>query len=98
MILIILILAKTGLKVIKVSCCRLINLYRLNALHHCMSRSRPLGYVGSVLLSVVAQVLLCNFLCAGFFLSPSFDDADDGNQWDVQTSEGWTPYWDPLQV
>jgi hypothetical protein len=25
----------------------------------------PLGHDGSVLLSVVAQVLLCNFLCAG---------------------------------
>jgi hypothetical protein len=37
-----------------------------------------LGHVGSVLLSVVAQALLCNFLCAGFFLSPSPGDADDG--------------------
>jgi hypothetical protein len=26
----------------------------------------PLGHDGSVLLSVVAQALLCNFLCAGF--------------------------------
>jgi hypothetical protein len=30
----------------------------------------PLGHDGSVLLSVVAQALLCNFLCAG--LSSSF--------------------------
>jgi hypothetical protein len=44
------------------------------------------------LLSVVAQALLCNYLCAGFFLSPSSGDADDGYQWDVQTSEGWTSY------
>jgi hypothetical protein len=29
----------------------------------------PLGHDGSVLLSVIAQALLCNFLCAGF--SPS---------------------------
>jgi hypothetical protein len=33
-----------------------------------MSRSRPLGHVKSVLLSVVAQALLYNFLCAGCFL------------------------------
>jgi hypothetical protein len=40
----------------------------------------PLGHDGSVLLSVVAQALLCNFLCAG---SPSLlsGDADDGYQW-----------------
>jgi hypothetical protein len=29
----------------------------------------PLGHDGSVLLSVVAQALLCNFLCAGSFSS-----------------------------
>jgi hypothetical protein len=23
------------------------------------------------------------------------DDADDGCQWEVQTDEGWTLYWDP---
>jgi hypothetical protein len=36
-----------------------------------------LGHDGSVLLSIVAQALLCNFLCTG---SPSLlsDDADNG--------------------
>jgi hypothetical protein len=29
----------------------------------------PLGHDGSVLLSVVAQALLCNYLCAGFSFS-----------------------------
>jgi hypothetical protein len=38
----------------------------------------PLGHGGSVLLSIVAQALLCNFLCAGSSLL--FDDADDGCQ------------------
>jgi hypothetical protein len=93
MILIILILIKTCLKVFKVNCCRLINHLPLERLA-CLEVS-PLDHVGSVLLNVVAQVLLCNFLCAGFFLSPSSGDTDDGYQWDVQTSEGWTPYWEP---
>jgi hypothetical protein len=37
-------------------------------------------------MSVVAQALLCNFLCVG---SPSllFDDANDGCQWELQVSE-----------
>jgi hypothetical protein len=43
-----------------------------------------LGHVGSVLLSVVAQALLCNSLFVGFFLSPSFGDAIDDHQWEVQ--------------
>jgi hypothetical protein len=72
MILIILILAKTCLKVFKVNCCRLMNHLPLE-----------LCLVRSVLLSVVTQALLCKFLCAGFFLSPSSGDADDGYQWDV---------------
>jgi hypothetical protein len=37
----------------------------------------PLGHVGSVLPSVVTKALLCNFLCASFFLSPSYGDIDD---------------------
>jgi hypothetical protein len=41
----------------------------------------PLGHDGSVMLSVVAQALLCNILCAG---SPLLsDDADDGWQWEL---------------
>jgi hypothetical protein len=32
-----------------------------------MSRSWPYGHIGPILLSVVAQALLCNLLCAGFF-------------------------------
>jgi hypothetical protein len=56
-----------------------------------MSRSRPLGHVRPVLLSVAAQALLCNLLYAG---DPSLSsgDADDSHQWEVQTSEGWTLY------
>jgi hypothetical protein len=38
----------------------------------------PLGHDVSVLLSVVTQALLCNFLCAGSSLLSS--DADDGCQ------------------
>jgi hypothetical protein len=26
---------------------------------------------------------------------PLAGDADEGCQWEVQTDEGWTPYWDP---
>jgi hypothetical protein len=36
-----------------------------------------LGHDGSVLLSIVAQALLCNFLCAGSSSSLLFGDADD---------------------
>jgi hypothetical protein len=38
------------------------------------------------LLSVVAQALLCNFVCACFFFSLS-GDADDECQWEVQVSK-----------
>jgi hypothetical protein len=49
-----------------------------------------------VLLSVVAQALfLCFFLCAGEELLPLSGDADEGCQWEVQTDEGWTSFWDP---
>jgi hypothetical protein len=36
------------------------------------------------MLSVVAQELLYNSLCGGFYLSPSFSDAVDGYHWVVQ--------------
>jgi hypothetical protein len=36
--------------------------------------------------------LVC-FLCAGEELLPLSNDADEGCQWEVQTDEGWTPYW-----
>jgi hypothetical protein len=51
----------------------------------------PLGHGGSVLLSVVTQALLCNFLCAGS-LSLLSGDADGGCQWELQVSENWIPY------
>jgi hypothetical protein len=35
------------------------------------------------------------FLCAGEELLPLSGDVDEGCQWEVQTNEGWTPYWDP---
>jgi hypothetical protein len=25
---------------------------------------------------------------------PSSSDADEGSQWELQTDEGWVPYWD----
>jgi hypothetical protein len=37
--------------------------------------------------------LIVRYLYAGDDLSPS-DDADEGCQWEVQTNEGWVPYWD----
>jgi hypothetical protein len=66
MILIILTLAKTCLKVFKFNCCRPMNHLPYESLA-CLE-VWPLGHVGSVLVSVVTQALLCNFLCAGFYL------------------------------
>jgi hypothetical protein len=37
----------------------------------------------------------CCLLCAGQDLFPLTGDVDKGCQWEVQTGEGWTPYWDP---
>jgi hypothetical protein len=51
------------LTVFKASCCRLI--YPLPLEAFACIEVWPLGHDGSVLLSVVAQGLLCNFLCAG---------------------------------
>jgi hypothetical protein len=48
-------------------------------------------------LSVVAQVfplVVFIYLCAGEDLPPSSGDADEGYQWEIQTEEGWVPYWD----
>jgi hypothetical protein len=55
------------------------------------------------LLSVVAQafalvviylfIYLFIYLCAGEDIPPS-GDADEGCQWEIQTDEGWIPYWD----
>jgi hypothetical protein len=57
----------------------------------------PLGYDGSVLLSIVTQALLCNFLCAG---SPSLlsSDAHDSCQCELLVSKNWIPYWSPSQA
>jgi hypothetical protein len=49
------------------------------------------------LLSVVAQdfaLVIFIYLCAGEDLPPSFGDTDEGYQWEIQTDEGWVPYWD----
>jgi hypothetical protein len=48
-------------------------------------------------MSVVAQafalvVFIC--MCAGEDVFPSFNEADEGCKWEVQTNEGWVPYWD----
>jgi hypothetical protein len=37
----------------------------------------------------------CGLLCVGADLLPLSSDADEDCQWEVQTEEGWTPYWDP---
>jgi hypothetical protein len=34
-------------------------------------------------------------MCVGDELLPLSSDADEGCQWEVQTDEGWAPYWDP---
>jgi hypothetical protein len=50
------------------------------------------------LVEVVTQALplvVFIYLCAGEDLPPSFGDADEGWQWEIQTDEGWVPYWDP---
>jgi hypothetical protein len=60
-------MAKTSLKVLKVNCSRLRKSLSLEAFT-CLE-TWPLGHDGSVLLSVVAQVLLVTFRCAGFFFS-----------------------------
>jgi hypothetical protein len=47
-------------------------------------------------LSVVAQafaLVIFIYLCAGEDLPPS-SDSDEGWQWEIQTDEGWVPYWD----
>jgi hypothetical protein len=46
--------------------------------------------------SVVAQafaLVVFIYLYAGEDFSPS-GDADEGCQWEIQTDEGWVPYWD----
>jgi hypothetical protein len=42
--------------------------------------------------SSLALVVSC--LCAGEDLPPSSGDADEGCQCEIQTNEGWVPYWD----
>jgi hypothetical protein len=34
-----------------------------------------------------------SYLRAGEDLPPPFGDADNDCQWEVQTNEGWIPYW-----
>jgi hypothetical protein len=49
------------------------------------------------LLSVVAQafaLIVFIYLCAGEHLPSSSGDVDEGYQWEIQTDEGWVPYWD----
>jgi hypothetical protein len=49
------------------------------------------------LLSVVAQtfaLVIFMYLCAGEDLPPSSGDTDADYQWEIQTDEGWVPYWD----
>jgi hypothetical protein len=48
------------------------------------------------LLSVIAQtfaLVIFIYLYAGEDLPPS-GDIDEGCQWEIQTGEGWVPYWD----
>jgi hypothetical protein len=49
------------------------------------------------LLSVVGQafaLVVFIYLCAGEDLPPSSGDTDEGWQWEIQTNDGWVPYWD----
>jgi hypothetical protein len=49
------------------------------------------------MLSVVAQafsLIIFIYLCAGEDLPSSSGDADEDCQWEIQTDEGWVPYWD----
>jgi hypothetical protein len=36
--------------------------------------------------------LVVFILSAGEDLPPSFDNTDEGCQWEIQTDEGWVPY------
>jgi hypothetical protein len=38
--------------------------------------------------------LIVSYLCAGEYLPPPSSDADESYQWEVQTDEGYVPYWD----
>jgi hypothetical protein len=73
-------MAKTCLKVLKDNCSRLIKSLSLEVFA-CLE-VWSLGHDGLVLLSVVAQALLYNFLCVGS-LSLLSGDADDSCQWEV---------------
>jgi hypothetical protein len=37
---------------------------------------------------------LVSILCTGEHLPLSFDDADEGCQWEIQTDKDWVPYSD----
>jgi hypothetical protein len=37
--------------------------------------------------------LVVPFLCPGEDLPPPSADANEGCQWEVQTEDGWVPYW-----
>jgi hypothetical protein len=63
-------LTKKCLKVFKASCSRLMYPLPLEAFAYL--EVWPLDHDESVLLSVVAQTLLCNFLCVGFSSSLFF--------------------------
>jgi hypothetical protein len=39
-------------------------------------------------------LLLYSCLCVSEDLSPRSGNADEGCQWEIQTDEGWAPYWD----
>jgi hypothetical protein len=88
-------MVKTCLKLLKDSCSMLRKSLSLEAFA-CL-KVRSLGHDGSALLSVVAQALLCSFLCAS---SPSLlsGDADDDYQWEVQAYKYWILYWSSSQV
>jgi hypothetical protein len=42
-----------------------------------------------------SSFVLIVFLSAGDKMLPLSGNADEGCQWEVQTNEGWTLYWDP---
>jgi hypothetical protein len=49
------------------------------------------------LLSVVVQtfsLIVFSYLFVGEDIPPSFDDTEEGYQWEIQPDEEWVHYWD----
>jgi hypothetical protein len=73
----------------------LVDLSLLFHLKYCMSSFVTFGSwrINLVERSHPSFTFVVSFVCAGKDLPPS-DDTDEGYQWEIQTDEGWVPYWD----